>query len=254
MNIANTILILFIIFIIINNLTNKNLLNTITNYINNIKKYFMKTDDTKESFDTILNKMIVKTNRPNNNLNYVVASKSMINILEKKLLKVLNNHFNKYNFKFYKLTINENFEYSKSVDGKYIKPFNFSVKLYYKNKKVDDLNCKIELFVKKNTNEIIVLDLHKDNNIATDILTEAHNENNYDQQNNYQQNYAQQTNYQDPEVQVNDNFNSLFINSNNDENIESGNNSSLIPSVAEIDLTDIDNSDNNNSSYSTSNS
>jgi hypothetical protein len=171
----------------------------------------------------------------------------MIKILEKKLLKVLNNHFNKYNFKFYKLTINENFEYSKSVDGKYIKPFNFSVKLYYKNKKIDDLNCKIELFVKKNTNELIVLDLHKDN-IATDILTEAHDENNYDQQPNYQ------TNYQEPEVQINNNFNSLFINSNNNENIESDNNSSLIPSVAEIDLTDIDNSDNNNSSYSTSNS
>ena len=59
---------------------------------------------------------------------------------------------------------------------------------------------------------------------------------------------------QEPEVQINNNFNSLFINSNNNENIESDNNSSLIPSVAEIDLTDIDNSDNNNSSYSTSNS
>jgi hypothetical protein len=249
MNIANTILILFIIFIIINNLTNKNILNTIINYFNNLKKYFIKSEikDSNNTFDTILSKMIVKTNKPSNNLNYDVASKSMIKILEKKLLKVLNNHFNKYNFKFYKLTINENFEYSKSVDGKYIKPFNFSVKLYYKNKKIDDLNCKIELFVKKNTNELIVLDLHKDN-IATDILTEAHDENNYDQQPNYQ------TNYQEPEVQINNNFNSLFINSNNNENIESDNNSSLIPSVAEIDLTDIDNSDNNNSSYSTSNS
>jgi len=241
MNIINTILILFIILIIINNLANKNILNKITNYINNLKKYFIKSDtvDTKESFDTILSKIIVKTNRPNDNLNYMVASKNMVKILEKKLLKVLNNHFNKYNFKFHNLIINQNFEYAKSVDGKYIKPFNFSVKLYYKNKKVDNLYFKIELFVKKNTNDILVLNLYKDNNIVTDVLTEAHEENIYIQ-----------NNYQEPEVQVNDNFNSLFIN-NIDNNIDnSDNNSSLIPSVAEIDLTDID----NNSSYSTTKS
>lgn len=246
MNIINTLLILFIILIIINNLTNKNILNTITNYFNNIKNIISNKPEKikQESFDTILNKLIVKTNKPNENLNLIVASKSMVKILEKKLLKVFNNHFNKYNYKFHNLIINDNIEYATTLDGKYFRPFNFSVKVYYKNKKLDTLFLKTELFVKKDTNVLLILNINKEQyNAITDILTENNdNMNNFINQN---------------QVEVDDatynNFNSMFIQQDNTmyNNVhETDNNSSLIPNINEINITN----NSADSSYSTSTS
>jgi len=235
MNIINTLLILFIILIIINNLTNKNILNTITSYINYLKNIIYNKKDNSElvkseSFDTILNKIIVKTNRPTNNLQMVIASKNMIIILEKKLLKALNNHFNKYNYKFYNLIITDNIEYATTIDGKYFKPFHFSVKVYYKNKKIDTLYFKTELFVNKDTNMIVVLNISKEQyNIITDILTE-----NNDNQPHF--NYPNES--IEPDISTYSTFNSMFIQHDKPLEPNHDNNSSLIPNINEINITD----------------
>jgi len=123
MNIINTLLILFIILIIINNLTDGKILITLTQLFNNITNNFSEfinkknikqniNRESRESFDTILKKLIVPSNKPSNNMNMNIASKNMIKILEKKLLKLLNNHFNKYNYKFFNLIINNTVEYN----------------------------------------------------------------------------------------------------------------------------------------------
>ena len=230
MNIINTVLILFILIIIINNLSNKNILNTITSYINNFKNILKNKDKPKaESFDIILNKIIIKTNKPKDITNLVIASKNMVQILEKKLLKLINNHFNKYNYKFYNLIINDIIEYAITNDGKYFKPFIFSAKVYYKNKKLDDMIFKTELFVKKDTNTILILNINIDNhNIITDVLTE--NNEIYNQPNYYIE--------PNTEPNFNNNFNNMFIHQdiNMKTNYMDDNNSSLIPQ--DINITD----------------
>lgn len=281
MNIINTLLILFIILIIINNLTDGQILNTTTLFFNNItsklsnlinkkaKVQTIKDNKEKISFDTILNKLIVTSNKPSGDLHMNIASKNMVKILEKKLLKLLNNHFNKYNYKFHNLIINNTVEYAVTNDGKYFKQLNISVKLYYKNKKIDNLNFKSELFVKKISNEIVILNFYKDASMVTDILTEVHDDNINQMNNNYQQtnynqmnSFNQQPNYNQTPNYIQDNinyqqnapgnFNNLFIQNNNNT---SDNNSSLIPSVAEIDLTEVNKSDiDSGSSYSTTKS
>lgn len=238
MNIINTILILFIIIIIINNLTNKNILTTITSYVNSLKNKFYNNNDNAEvlSFDTILNKLVVKTNKPNNNLEFIQASKYMINILEKKLLKVLNNHFNKYNYTFYDIIINDNIEYSTTIDGKYFKPFNFSVKVNYKNKKTDNLFLKTEIFVKKDTNLIVVLNIFKENNnINTDILTE-----NNDNQNMYPYFIENDVENNNDNLMYsnNRNFNNMFIQNDNLPYTTVETENSLIPNEINITATE----------------
>lgn len=245
MNIINTVLILFIIIIIINKLSNKKILTKFTNYIDYLRNIIYrkkeKPDDAKKlPFDTLLNKIIVKTNRPNGNLNLVIASRNMIQILEKKLLKAFNIHFNKYNYKFHNLIISDNIKYSVTMDGKYFLPFNFSVKVYYKNKKLDNLFFRTELFVKKDTNMILILNIIKENyNPITDILTEIDDNNII--YTNHNTNYYHDNHYNEPVTETNTQFNNMFIHNNgngNGNDNDDDNNSSLIPNVNEMNITD----------------
>jgi len=265
MKIINTILVLFIIIIIINKLSDKKILTKFTDYINYFKNLINRKKDKhdnvkKQSFDTILNKIIVKTNKPTNNLNFTIASRNMVQILEKKLLKAFNIHFNKYNYKFHNLIISDNIKYSATMDGKYFIPFNFSVKAYYKNKKLDNLFFKIELFVKKDTNMILILNIIKETyNPITDILTEI--DNNIMMDTNQNTNYYHDNYYNEPVTENSTNFNSMFIHNNNGNggngnggngnggnDNDNDNNSSLIPNVNELNITD-NNTDNNTDNY-----
>ena len=218
-NIVNTILIILIIIIVINHLTNNKVMKTISNFLHNIKS--------EKIYDlgTILKKISTPNNiKQNFNMNYpIYASKQMIKLLGHKLDKTLNTLLKKYNYKLRNLVISNNVIYYKSNIGKYFKPFYFVGKLYSK-KKASKISLKIELFVKQNTNELVILNITKEVNNYSDILTDN--------------NIASDKNtapinivYNQDQEQDKDKYNNIFLKTHH--NIEE-NNSSLVPSVVNI--------------------
>jgi hypothetical protein len=233
MNIVNTVLIILIIIVIINHLTNNKIIKTITNTLHKLKSIITQKPDKMPDINSVLKKISTHLNVKNTiDFSYSqTASKQMIKILGHTLLGALNISMKKYNYKLRNLTVNSNITYYRGQSGKYFKPFYITAKVYHKNKKIGRVSFKIELFVKQNSNDIVILEIVKERKTYTSALTD----NIADIQNNQNNNMYNQDNhdnnneehfYNEPR-----NENNIFI--KNTQHIDD-NNSSLIPSIVNI--------------------
>ena len=225
MNVVNTILIILIIIIVINHLTNNKIIKNISNLLHSVKgKDNNKVYDINNVFRKISSNMNIKNHFDFNQPLY--ASRQMIKILGHKLSKLLNHSMKKYNYKCRDLIMNNNVVYYKSQIGKYFKPFFVIAKIDNKQKKTAKLSLKIELFVKQNTNDMIIISISKEKHNYSDVLTD----------NPIQPDIVQEgrevklPNEQNKPEQ----YNSLFLKNTQ----QYDDNSSLIPSV--INITPVD--------------
>jgi hypothetical protein len=212
-NVINTILIILIIIIIINHLLDNKIVKTILYYFNS-----KETDLSTVFKKIIIQSDVKKTINMNNPIN---ASKQMVNILTGKLSKTINNKIKKYNYKFSKVVLSNNIQYYKGNGVKYFKPFNMTARIHYKNKKLGKMSLSIELFAIEKTNELVLLNISKEQSNNSDALTD----------NNTNKN----------------NTNDIFIKAS--QHVDD--NSSLIPSVIDITPDDSDSSDSNTYSNDT---
>jgi hypothetical protein len=233
MNIVYTVLIILIIIVIINHLTNNKIIKTITNALHKLKNMITQKTDKVPDINIVLNKISTHQDiKRTIDFSYSqTASKQMIKILGHKLLGALNISMKKYNYKLRNLTVNSNITYYRGQPGKYFKPFYITAKVYYKNKKIGRVSFKIELFVKQNSNDIVILEIVKERKTYTSALTDniadiQNNQNNNMYNHDNPDNNNEEHFYNEPR-----NENNIFI--KNTQHIDD-NNSSLIPSIVNI--------------------
>jgi hypothetical protein len=170
-NIINTILIILIIIIIINHLLDNRIIKTILYYFNklNYSNNLKEIDISSVFKKIIIQSDVKKTINMNNPIN---ASKKMVNILTSKLTKTINIKLKKYNYRFSNVILNNNIQYYKGNGVKYFKPFNITARIYYKNKKLGKMSISIELFAIEKTNELVLLNIAKEQSNYSDVLTD----------------------------------------------------------------------------------
>jgi hypothetical protein len=251
MNLINTILILILLLLFLNYLTNNKLLLIFKKYLNYYKSnietfignsknlpyfntpnipyqnqkdfpYFIN-DDIKQLY-FFINSFI----KPNTNIYELTSSNTKRNNADNNLINDLINFliitFNCNGFTFYNIKLLDKIYYYNNPRGAEIEPFNFSSDVYYNGKKIDNFNFYIELFLRKDYNynkNIFIISLIK--------LIKNSNRNNKINSNKIKANKEHLKN----NTEMINTFNDIFIKNNNNNN-ENDSDDSLIPSNIEL--------------------
>lgn len=236
MNIINKLLILIIVVLLINYLTEGNVINMCQKYFYIAKDKILNTNLSSQSYD--LNYVLKKISYPNfkmkksHNNNFLGASKQMISILQIKLLKYFNKKLKDFNYRATNLNIiDNNINYLKNPKGKYFSSLIINVNLLSYNVNLGIHTLMVELFVDDN-NKLTIISINMDNN-NTDILTDDdHIDYNLPKSKSKSRDKSL---YANDNANDNNNYNHVFIKANANGNAnDNDNDSDLIPSSINV--------------------